>query len=100
MLSIESRLAKELVIPQSQITAAMKLLDEGSTVPFISRYRKEATGGLDDSQLRLLEKSLKYLRELDDRRASILGSIRRARLCWRTYICPISKSAALRVRLQ
>ncbi|MFT6044575.1 MAG: hypothetical protein ACI9WC_000272, partial [Arenicella sp.] len=75
MLSIESRLAKELVIPQSQITAAMKLLDEGSTVPFISRYRKEATGGLDDSQLRLLEKSLKYLRELDDRRASILGSI-------------------------
>jgi uncharacterized protein len=75
MLPIESRLAKELSIPQSQITAAMKLLDEGSTVPFISRYRKEATGGLDDSQLRLLEKSLKYLRELDDRRASILGSI-------------------------
>lgn len=75
MLSIESRLAKELVIPQSQITAAINLLDEGSTVPFISRYRKEATGGLDDTQLRLLEKSLKYLRELDDRRASILGSI-------------------------
>ena len=75
MLSIESRLAKELAISQSQITAAIKLLDEGSTVPFISRYRKEATGGLDDTQLRLLEKNLKYLRELDDRRTSILSSI-------------------------
>ena len=75
MLSIENRIAKELVVQISQVSAAIALLDDGSTVPFISRYRKEATGGLDDTQLRLLEERLKYLRELDDRRAAILSSI-------------------------
>ena len=50
-------------------------MDEGATVPFISRYRKEATGGLDDTQLRLLEERLRYLRELEDRRAAIIASI-------------------------
>jgi uncharacterized protein len=75
MLSIENRIAKELDVQVNQINAAIAMLDEGSTVPFISRYRKEATGGLDDTQLRALEERLKYLRELEDRRVSILNSI-------------------------
>lgn len=75
MLSIEKRLADELGVQAKQVTATIALLDDGSTVPFISRYRKEATGGLDDTLLRKLDERLKYLRELDDRRASILGSI-------------------------
>lgn len=75
MLSIENRIAKELDVQAKQVIAAIALLDEGSTVPFISRYRKEVTGGLDDTQLRSLEERLKYLRELEDRRASILNSI-------------------------
>jgi len=75
MLSIENRIAKELEVQAKQVSAAIALLDEGSTVPFISRYRKEATGGLDDTQLRKLEERLKYLRELEERRSSILGSI-------------------------
>ena len=73
--SIEQRLAVELAAKPAQISAAVALLDEGATVPFISRYRKEATGGLDDIQLRLLEERLRYLRELEDRRASIIASI-------------------------
>lgn len=76
MLLIEKRIAVELAVPTNQVLAAIKLLDEGSTVPFISRYRKEATGGLDDSQLRLLEQRLKYLRELEDRRTAILNSVK------------------------
>ena len=73
--SIEQRLAKELAARPAQVAAAIALLDEGATVPFIARYRKEATGGLDDIQLRLLEERLRYLRELEDRRASIIASI-------------------------
>jgi uncharacterized protein len=73
--SIEQRLALELAAKPAQIAAAVALLDEGATVPFISRYRKEATGGLDDIQLRLLEERLRYMRELEDRRASIIASI-------------------------
>nr|WP_315486544.1 Tex family protein [uncultured Undibacterium sp.] len=73
--SIEQRLAVELAAKPVQIAAAVALLDEGATVPFISRYRKEATGGLDDTQLRLLEERLRYLRELEDRRATIISSI-------------------------
>ena len=75
MLPIETRLATELAAKASQISAAIALLDAGSTVPFIARYRKEATGGLDDAQLRTLEGRLGYLRELEERRASILASI-------------------------
>ncbi|MBY8852339.1 RNA-binding transcriptional accessory protein, partial [Saccharothrix sp. MB29] len=59
-----------------QVSAAVDLLDGGSTVPFIARYRKEATGALDDAQLRTLEERLGYLRELEDRRAAVLESIR------------------------
>jgi uncharacterized protein len=73
--SIEQRLSLELAAKPVQIAAAIALLDEGATVPFIARYRKEATGNLDDTQLRTLEERLVYLRELEDRRAAILASI-------------------------
>jgi uncharacterized protein len=73
--SIEQRLALELAAKPAQVAAAIALLDEGATVPFIARYRKEATGGLDDTQLRTLEERLRYLRELEDRREAIVNSI-------------------------
>ena len=73
--SIASRLAAELAVREAQVTATIDLIDEGATVPFIARYRKEVTGGLDDTQLRLLAERLVYLRELDDRRTAILKSI-------------------------
>ncbi|MGE5491894.1 MAG: Tex-like N-terminal domain-containing protein, partial [Actinomycetota bacterium] len=72
---IEHRIAVELGVRPPQVNAAIALLDEGATVPFIARYRKEVTGGLDDTQLRTLEERLNYLRELEDRRAAILQSI-------------------------
>ena len=75
MLSISQRIADELSVRESQVASAIAMLDEGSTVPFIARYRKEATGGLDDTQLRTLEERLGYLRELEDHRASILSTI-------------------------
>jgi uncharacterized protein len=68
-------LAQELAVPRSQVVAAVGLLDEGATVPFIARYRKEVTGGLDDTQLRLLAERLVYLRELEERREAIKASI-------------------------
>lgn len=74
--SVTHRLASELNVREAQVVAAVGLLDEGATVPFIARYRKEATGGLDDTQLRELAERLQYLRELDDRRETILNSIR------------------------
>ncbi len=73
--SIEQRLALELAAQAAQIIAAIALLDEGATVPFISRYRKEATGGLSDVQLRQLEDRLSYLRELEMRRTTIISAI-------------------------
>ncbi len=76
MISIEQRIAEELGVRVQQVTAAVELLDGGSTVPFVARYRKEVTGGLDDAQLRTLEERLRYLRELEERRAAILDSIR------------------------
>src|ERR1700736_4903401 len=76
MQSIEARIATELAVGPQQVGAAVSLLDAGSTVPFIARYRKEATGGLDDAQLRTLEERLGYLRELEQRRTAILESIR------------------------
>ncbi|MGZ5222833.1 MAG: Tex-like N-terminal domain-containing protein, partial [Burkholderiales bacterium] len=68
-------IAQELGVRPQQVSAAVALLDEGATVPFISRYRKEVTGNLDDTQLRTLEERLFYLRELEERRASVLASI-------------------------
>ena len=76
---IAKLIAAEIGAKPEQAEAAIKLIDEGSTVPFIARYRKEATGGLDDTQLRKLAERLVYLRELDQRRAAILDrSARRA----------------------
>jgi len=74
-MRIELRIAKELKVNERQTTAAIGLLDGGATVPFIARYRKEVTGGLDDTQLRYLEERLRYLRDLESRRATILKSI-------------------------
>ncbi|MFF3898741.1 Tex family protein [[Kitasatospora] papulosa] len=74
--SIEGRIAEELGVHERQVKAAVDLLDGGSTVPFIARYRKEATEMLDDAQLRTLEERLRYLRELEDRRAAVLDSVR------------------------
>jgi protein Tex len=68
-------IASELTVKPEQVLAAIQLLDEGSTVPFIARYRKEVTGGLDDTQLRTLDSRLSYLRELEDRKQTILKSI-------------------------
>jgi uncharacterized protein len=73
--SIAARIAQELSVREAQVTATIDLFDGGSTVPFVARYRKEATGGLDDTQLRTLDERLKYLREMEDRRAAILKSI-------------------------
>ncbi|MDT0380005.1 Tex family protein [Streptomyces sp. DSM 42041] len=74
--TIEGRIAEELGVRERQVKAAVELLDGGSTVPFIARYRKEATEMLDDAQLRALEERLRYLRELEERRAAILESVR------------------------
>ncbi|MBN7795656.1 Tex family protein [Parahaliea mediterranea] len=73
--AISQRLADELAVREAQINAAVSLLDEGATVPFIARYRKEVTGGLDDSQMRQLEERLHYLRDMEERRQTILKSI-------------------------
>nr|WP_242516416.1 Tex family protein [Corynebacterium mendelii] len=72
---ISSTIARELGVPENHVQAAIDLLDEGNTVPFIARYRKEKTGGLDDSQLRELDQRLSYLRELEDRKNTILAAI-------------------------
>ncbi|MET9492174.1 Tex family protein [Nocardia sp. NPDC006630] len=74
--SVSRRIADELGVRDEQVRATIELLDAGSTVPFVARYRKEVTGGLDDAQLRTLDERLNYLRELDERRGSIIESIR------------------------
>ena len=76
MADIFGRIAQELGVRDRQVEATVELLDGGATVPFIARYRKEVTGGLDDAQLRTLEERLTYLRELEERRTAILDSIR------------------------
>src|SRR3982751_1531946 len=75
MQKIFRQLAAELRVREDQVRAAVDLLDGGATVPFVARYRKEATAGLDDVQLRALETRLAYLRELEQRRAAVLRSI-------------------------
>src|SRR5689334_24748015 len=74
--NIFGKIAQELGVRAQQVEAAVTLLDGGATVPFIARYRKELTGALDDAQLRTLEERLTYLRELQERRAAVLDSIR------------------------
>ncbi|NCN69717.1 MAG: RNA-binding transcriptional accessory protein, partial [Betaproteobacteria bacterium] len=75
MQKIISQIAQEIRVKDSQVYAAVELLDGGATVPFIARYRKEVTGGLDDIQLRELEARLSYLRELRDRLAAVTKAI-------------------------
>ena len=114
MKPIAERIAEELNVRPAQVAAAIGLLDEGSTVPFIARYRKEATGALDDTELRTLETRLVYLRELEERRKTILESIREQgkltrrskprssrptpRRGSKTFICRSSRSGAPRRR--
>src|SRR3954467_15442670 len=74
--NINRQIAEELGVREQQIDATVELLDGGATVPFVARYRKEVTGGLDDAQLRTLEERLTYLRELEERRTAVLNSIR------------------------
>ncbi|MEH2546150.1 uncharacterized protein V1283_002795 [Bradyrhizobium sp. AZCC 2262] len=76
MANINRQIAEELGVREQQISATVELLDGGATVPFVARYRKEITGGLDDAQLRTLEERLTYLRELEERRVTILNSVR------------------------
>lgn len=76
MANINQKIAGELGVREQQVAATVELLDGGATVPFVARYRKEITGGLDDAQLRTLEERLTYLRELEDRRKVILESVR------------------------
>ncbi len=74
-MKIEQVLAEELKLRKQQVTSVIQLLDEGATVPFIARYRKEVTGGVDDTQLRTLVERLEYLRELEARRTVIIKTI-------------------------
>ena len=76
MANINRQIAEELGVREQQVEATVELLDGGATVPFVARYRKEVTGGLDDAQLRTLEERLTYLRELEERRTAILNSVR------------------------
>ena len=76
MANINRKIAEELGVREQQVEATVTLLDGGATVPFVARYRKEVTGGLDDAQLRTLEERLNYLRELEERRKAILESVR------------------------
>jgi protein Tex len=112
MQKILAQLAAEIRIRPDQVKTAVELLDGGATVPFIARYRKEVTGGLDDIQLRELESRLGYLRELEDRRAAVIKSITEQgkmtpellaaidaappSKSWKTCICPSNPSAAPR----
>jgi len=74
-MDIIKAIASELNVRNNQVEAAVKLIDEGCTIPFISRYRKEATGALNDEQLRNLDERLKYLRNLEDKKAQVIASI-------------------------
>src|SRR2546422_7641693 len=74
--NINRQIAEELGVREQQVEATVALLDGGATVPFVARYRKEITGALDDAQLRTLEERLNYLRELEERRITILNSVR------------------------
>ena len=74
--SIESRIAEELGVHPSQVKAAVQLLDEGATVPFIARYRKEVTGNLDEVKILSIQEKLEYHRELEERRSTVLDSIK------------------------
>ena len=75
-MDIIQALKEELQIGRNQVEAAVKLIDEGNTIPFIARYRKEATGSLNDEVLRQLDERLRYLRNLEDKKEQVIGAIR------------------------
>ena len=75
-MDIIQALKEELQIGKNQVEAAVKLIDEGNTIPFIARYRKEATGSLNDEVLRQLDERLRYLRNLEDKKEQVIGAIR------------------------
>ena len=77
-MDINALIAEELQVKKSQVDAAVEMLDEGNTIPFIARYRKEVTGGLDDDALRVLGERLEYLRGLEDRKQTVLSTIEEA----------------------
>jgi uncharacterized protein len=99
MDKINQRIATELGVAPGQVAAAVELLGEGSTVPFIARYRKEKTGGLDDTQLRKLEERLGYLRDLEDRRATVLKTVDEQGKLTADLACQIN-GAATKVELE
>ena len=74
-MNISKQIAEELNVKESQVAATIKLIDDGNTIPFIARYRKEATGGLSDEQLRVLGERLTYLRNLEERKQEVVSSI-------------------------
>lgn len=74
-MDITHKITEELEIKKWQVEAVIKLIDEGNTIPFIARYRKEATGALDDETLRRFDERLRYLRSLEDRKATVIASI-------------------------
>lgn len=78
-MDIIQALKEELQIGKNQVEAAVKLIDEGNTIPFIARYRKEATGSLNDEVLRQLDERLRYLRNLEDKKEQVIGAIRARR---------------------
>src|SRR5437762_1948759 len=96
MKPISLCIAEELGVREQQVAAAISLLDGGATVPFVARYRKEATGALDDAQLRVLEERLRYLRELDERRIAILDSISQQGKLGRTGSPPLKPCQIMR----
>ena len=98
--SIVKLIAEELKARPEQVIAAIQLLDEGATVPFISRYRKEVTGGLDDTQLRTLEERLGYLRELEDRRAAVIESVEQLSACVHGEACCSKWARTMRLNSQ
>ena len=99
-MTIEQIIAAELKVKPQQVHAALELLDGGNTIPFIARYRKEATGTLDEEALRSIEERAKYLRQLEERRAEILAAIEAQEKCrnLKIYTCPTALKSAPALR--
>ena len=91
-MDINQKLTEELDVKLWQVEAAVKLIDEGNTIPFISRYRKEVTGSLNDEQLRKLHERLTYLRNLEEKKEQVLSSIEEHWWQWKTFTVPTARS--------
>ena len=95
-MDIIRQLAEELKIRETQVEAAVKLIDDGNTIPFIARYRKEATGSLDDQVLRELDERLNYLRNLEKRKEEVAASIVNAVVVYEGYACKVIHTVLFR----